>query len=81
MSSREHATRTHGANKSDMGEPAKRERLTGRLRAVVPWCVTGAFGNGLEASVRVSFRTVVGLARKGRGRACPSLLEGTGVKS
>ena len=29
--------RTPGANRPDKGELAKRERLTGQLRAVAPW--------------------------------------------
>ena len=39
---RENAMRTRGTNRSDTGELAKRERLTGRLHAVAPWCVNGS---------------------------------------
>ena len=39
---REHATPARGANRSDTVELAKKERLTGPLRAVAPWCVTGS---------------------------------------
>ena len=42
MSVREHAKRTHGANRSNTGELEKRERLTGRLRAVAWWCENGS---------------------------------------
>ena len=42
MAAREHASRTRGANRSDTVELAKSERLTGRLRAVAPWCVNGS---------------------------------------
>ena len=42
VSAREHGTRTRGANRSDTVELAKRERLTGQLRAVAPWRVNGS---------------------------------------